>query len=237
MQKITLKCSIPVDFYFELDIVKPHPYFKIHPIRGIIPAHTNLPINITFSPITLGTCSTTIKLNIAQHGFVPIECIISGKAVSGLIEAREMENAEMNVKAHIAFTESQISNKLGTTNFPHNLANSTSINAAPETVSQRATNKSIAMMLASTYHSNKLESSLSEVVRESKLSEETLKKDIKTAHFKVKGPGSGAIFDPGAQYLTSAINEKRLKMTKRGMSLTKASTILPPPDDDVIIEV
>jgi hypothetical protein len=74
-------------------------------------------------------------------------------------------------------------------------------------------------------------------VGETKLTEETLKKDIKSSHFKYRGPGSGAIFDPGAQYLTSAISEKRLLMTKKAISMTNTSKLLPPPDEDIIIEV
>ena len=97
-----------MDFTYEIEVLKPHPFFSIKPIRGIIPGNNSVDIVITFNPITLGTCTTTIRLNIAQHGFQPKECVISARAVSGLLENRELAAAEKRIRQYIESTGDKV---------------------------------------------------------------------------------------------------------------------------------
>ena len=61
-RSITLRCTIPVAFSFKLEVVRPHPYFSIQPQEGTIPANGSIDINVTFLPITLGSCTITLRL-------------------------------------------------------------------------------------------------------------------------------------------------------------------------------
>ena len=65
-QKISLSCSIPVNFSFEIKILQSHPYYTVEPKKGIIPANGNIDINIIFNPVTLGTCKIKIQLHIGM---------------------------------------------------------------------------------------------------------------------------------------------------------------------------
>jgi hypothetical protein len=79
-----------VNFSYEIKILQPHICYEIYPKRGIIPANGNINITIKFTPVTLGTCITKIQLFIGQHNFVPLECEVLAKAVSGVIESNEL---------------------------------------------------------------------------------------------------------------------------------------------------
>ena len=221
-------------------MLQPHPYFKLSPLKGIIPANGEASISITFNPVTLGTSSCTVRLVVAQHGFVPIDCVISAKALSGMIQSRELAIANDNVNNFIANTEFNTTQSLGTVNFPKNLeATMKTFTGSRDKASRTdlAASKAVSMMLNSTFQTDKLDATLRSVVRDPKLDEKIGKADRKAGLLRVRGPGSGAAFDPGAQWLTSAINGKRAMMTSKGLPLTGASTILPPPDEDKIIEV
>ena len=113
VKHIDLKCSIPIQFSFELDIIKPHPYFSITPLKGIIPINGNVSVRIAFNAVTLGTCSAKIRLNVAQHGFKPIECLITAQAVSGAIELSNLGRREELLKKHVCSNENQINDTIG----------------------------------------------------------------------------------------------------------------------------
>ena len=109
---ITLQCSVPVDFSFDLEVVKPHPYFRIEPQSGIIPANGQVTVTVTFLPITLGSCFVSMKLHIGQYGWVPMDCDISAKAVSGLLESRELKDAQVRLMDYIKSTGDVVNNAL-----------------------------------------------------------------------------------------------------------------------------
>jgi len=109
---ITLKCSVPVDFSFDLEVVKPHPYFRIEPQTGIIPANGEVVIRVSFLPITLGSCFVSMRLHIGQYGWVPMDCDISAKAVSGLLESRELKEAQVRLMDYIKSTGEVVNSAL-----------------------------------------------------------------------------------------------------------------------------
>jgi len=208
-------------------------------VRGLIPANGETKIHVSFSPITLGTCLCTIRLNIAQHDFEPIDCVLSAKAVSGLIESRELQVAEEKVNMYVADIEMKTTQSLKTMNFSKNLESTMkSMSSLPQPpVDEKATMKAVAVMLNSTFQSDNLGATLQSVVRNSVLDEKSQEAARKSGSVRPRGPGGGAVFDPGAQWLTSSINEKRLLRERRGIAGPLASTILPPPEEDRIVEV
>ena len=116
-RKVTLKCSIPMPFGFSIQVLRPHPYFRIEPMDGIIPGEGSVDIKITFSPITLGTCSMTIKLHVAQHGYKDFETVVSARAVTGLLEKRGRGSAHENVSVFASRTGASINDIMGNSIF------------------------------------------------------------------------------------------------------------------------
>ena len=35
---IPLTCNVPIEFEFQVDVTKPHPAFRVHPLSGVVPA-------------------------------------------------------------------------------------------------------------------------------------------------------------------------------------------------------
>ena len=83
VRKLSLSCSIPVNFSFEVKVLQGHPYFHIEPRLGIIPANGSIDVKIVFSPMTLGRCTTKLRVLVGQYGFTPLDCEVSAMAVSG----------------------------------------------------------------------------------------------------------------------------------------------------------
>lgn len=111
-KSISLRCSVPVDFSYELEVVKPHPYYRIEPQSGIIPANGQVVITVSFMPITLGSCFLSLRLHVGQYGWIPMDCDISAKAVSGLLESRELKEAETRLMDYIKATGEVVNSSL-----------------------------------------------------------------------------------------------------------------------------
>jgi hypothetical protein len=101
VKTITLSCSLPINFSFEIKVLESHSFYNIEPRRGIIPANGSIEIRITFTPITLGIALTKIQLLIGQFAFIPLDCEVSARAVSGLIESRDLLKAEKRVLEYL----------------------------------------------------------------------------------------------------------------------------------------
>ena len=102
-----------MNFSYEIKVLHPHPYFRVEPRLGIIPANGSVDVKIIFSPMTLGRCTIKLRLLIGQHGFTPLECEVSAMAVSGLIESREMLRADRRVLDYIINTGNTLNDVLG----------------------------------------------------------------------------------------------------------------------------
>ena len=110
---LTLRCSIPVDFTFDIEVLRPHPYFEVTPTTGIIPADGSITIKTVFTPLTLGSCELSMRLHIGQYGWVPMDCNISGIGVSGLLESRALKDAEKRLMDFIVEAGAGTNAKLG----------------------------------------------------------------------------------------------------------------------------
>lgn len=110
---ITLTCSIPVDFSYELEVTEPHAYFHIEPVNGVIPANGSTDITITFNPVTLGQCNLQMNLHVGQYGFEPMPCMIIAQAVSGLLEDKELKQAQKRLMDYITTKGQEVNNQLG----------------------------------------------------------------------------------------------------------------------------
>ena len=269
VRTFSMRCTIPVAFSYRVEVVRPHPYFHITPMEGTIPANGKIDIKVTFFPITLGSCTMTMRLFVSQHNFVPMDCMISGRAVSGLIEARDILEAHGRVTGHMKTVGGNVHDHLGDSTFRSHLkskmdhtmaftngtqesdASVGSTSAAfhesrkfkshkilaPAEESKDHYHDPAALMLASTFRSQDTATALDNVVHMGTLlrSKEQRERDVDVVP---RGPGSGAVFDAGGQFMASKRRRQLLK--KMTMDMTAISEekmgLLPPPDEDKLVE-
>jgi len=97
-RRITLRNIHHIDLPFEIEIIEPHPYFHVDPCLGTIPAGESIAINVTYKPITFGSSAMALRLSIKQEGVVPKDCVVSARAVSGLLEKDELVHAQQRIQ-------------------------------------------------------------------------------------------------------------------------------------------
>lgn len=54
-RRVNLTCNVPIDFEYEITVIKPNAAFAVQPAQGIVPANGVMQIKITFSPSRLVT--------------------------------------------------------------------------------------------------------------------------------------------------------------------------------------
>jgi len=232
-------------------VLQPHPYYKVSPLSGVIPGNgtDGVDIKITFTPITLGSCTTSLKLFIEQPGYVPLESIISARAVSGLIESNAFISAEEAVLRHVRSANAALNNILGSNStFKGDdtlmqtsiLKNGRSLSpqhqmGTMKRVAKDHSGDAVATMLASTFRSSDLNRALDSVltVDNTLLGSKIIThnaghtRDIDgvpkaVIPVKPRGPGSGSVFDAGGQWL---MTHHRKKFLLKRAKMTKGDTL------------
>lgn len=237
-----LKCSIPVNFKFRLEVAKLHPFFRVTPLEGIIPANDHIEVKITFTPIALGACVMPVRLYIEQHGFNPIECVISGRSVSGLIEKKQLEDSRLNLANHLVHRGVTLQTALGNSTFSDMTLLQEDKVAEHIGNAKKMTNSNYfvdptAIMLANTFRTSDLQSALDTAIKDSKilhqktpaLPDGTLKALLPV---KPRGPGSGLVFDAGSQWISA---HQRKQTDRKVDSESTINRILPSHGGDHII--
>jgi hypothetical protein len=240
---IQLSCSIPVSFSYKLTIDKPHPYFKVEPLSGIISANGTAEITVTFYPFTLGSCVINITLDVGQYGFKPMNCIVSAKACSGFIESEELLKAEKRVLDYMLEAGNLVNNKLGansTFRGDLSLKNENDGTQGPSFFQTKFLTSSkskpghqdpVSSVLSATFRSTNLNVALDKVVNDDNLllgSKALIyDKEKGSNSFVLKGTlpvpprgvGSGAVFDAGSEWITMQMrNTSSGKPSKHGVS-------------------
>ncbi|KAM6893485.1 LOW QUALITY PROTEIN: cilia- and flagella-associated protein 221-like [Xenentodon cancila] len=77
---IPLRCSSPIDFEFQVNVIEPHEAFSIHPVTGVIPASSEAKITVIFSPHQYETCQVTFQLVVSQFNTKPYLCTVTGSS-------------------------------------------------------------------------------------------------------------------------------------------------------------
>ena len=96
-RRFNIECKVPIQFEYELTLVRPNPNFKITPLSGVIPPNGKAVIEITFVPGMYGTFDCEILVNVSQFNFTPFKCRIIGSSSPGKHRQREMETAARNI--------------------------------------------------------------------------------------------------------------------------------------------
>ncbi|DAZ96699.1 TPA: hypothetical protein N0F65_009166 [Lagenidium giganteum] len=77
---VDLSCSVPIEFEYELQLIKPHPSFSIFPLQGTIPANGTARLEFEFRPLAYTTARCDVSLMVSQLGFTPMLCVVSGSS-------------------------------------------------------------------------------------------------------------------------------------------------------------
>lgn len=226
-------------------------------MKGELSASGDVNINIAFSPITLGSCMMSIKLFISQKGFVPIESIVSANVVSGMIESNALKKAEANVIKHILATGNDLNDFLGhessfrgdlsvknnpnsTVRFDNNTKNGfTNSKLLQLTNAKNHNNDPTAVMLASTFRSTDLSQVLDSAIQGSNLLSSKMPNGIlkSTLPARPRGPGSGAVYDAGGQWMTLNQQKKMSVRREKDLNGTISEDIIPKVNEDQVIEM
>ncbi len=57
-----MECKVPIEFEFEVLQTRPNPCFSISPLKGVLPAHEAVTVEITFMPNRLQTEDTELEV-------------------------------------------------------------------------------------------------------------------------------------------------------------------------------
>lgn len=259
-KSFVLRCSIPVDFSFDLEVIKPHPYFRIDPISGIIPANGEIVINVTFSPITLGSCFLSMRLHVGQFGWVPMDCDVSAKSVSGLLESRELKQAELRLMNYLKATGEVINSRLNPGSGSSFRGDLTFNAEADVNIGDRLGRTMLlqpsgsknhfqdptAALLASTFKSSDLNAAL-DVLQQPALLSTKVNTNSESATgirgidgvlkstlpVKPRGVGSGIVFDAGAQWMTLKQQKTQNARISTG---TQSGGLVPRKFEDTLVE-
>jgi hypothetical protein len=227
-----------VSFAYEIEVIQPHPYFRIQPLKGVIPADGSVKIRVTFDPITLGTCTTVVRLLIAQHNFTPIETVINARAVSGIIENRELIEVEHHLADELLRTSTQLANstKVKTLKGTLTMGGPPSSSAPNKKPTKRGVTyrDPVAAVLKKTFEASDIGTTLTKALPDSHLlgskvphlNESGIKDVIGTKKItqpmNPRGVGSGQVFDAGAEWATT--HSRRVAESKMKNGATSTSS-------------
>ena len=85
-----------------------HPYFSIDPPSGKVQAGGTGQVSISFTALSLCTCHCTVRITIdgmvGEEGPPPLDCSVSARSVSGLLEERTYRGLESQTKLNTPLT-------------------------------------------------------------------------------------------------------------------------------------
>ena len=102
---VDIECKVPIQFEYEITVTRPHADFTVTPLRGLIPANGKARVEITYSPVKLGTATMELSVDVSQFNFIPIKCVVTGNAAPGIVRNRIL--AQINETHRAAELENQ----------------------------------------------------------------------------------------------------------------------------------
>ena len=174
---VRLGCSVPIQFEFRVDMPQSNPDFRVTPKSGIIPANGVAEVCIDFTPLNFGTCSVELLVNVSQFSFEPISCVVTGNCLPGGARQRSIELAAAKlVGSHGDEMTLGASASLSPKTFGLNLTT---------TGTGRSRGAASAVRAAA---GDLIDTHLDEI----------------SGVVRAKGPGSGAVFDGGADLMSAS---------------------------------
>ena len=88
IKKIELESEIPVDFEYEIYILKQHKDIKIEPLKGDVKGDSKTEITIAFRPEASSTAVCEFEIHLSQFDFQPQICRVSGSGLPKYTEPK-----------------------------------------------------------------------------------------------------------------------------------------------------
>ncbi|XP_062517911.1 cilia- and flagella-associated protein 221-like isoform X2 [Corticium candelabrum] len=108
VQVFNLKNPIPVQFEFQLQVLRNHPAFAVEPMDGVVPACGFVEIQVTFKPIDFTTAIMKLQLCLSQFNFEPVLCTIRGSSTPGLLKEQQQHAPDPETRSSVSDTESDL---------------------------------------------------------------------------------------------------------------------------------
>lgn len=96
-KRLTLECSIPVSFDFEVAWIHSSDNFEVSPNKGSIPANGSTEIVVRFKPDRLCLSTCTFQLIIHEYHLRKCVCDVVGSSIAGVTRQKKIEEV---TKAH-----------------------------------------------------------------------------------------------------------------------------------------
>lgn len=81
VKTIVLESEIPVDFEYEIVVLKPHKDIRVEPLKGDIKGESKAEIKVTFTPEKSSTAVCEFELHLSEFDFQPQVCRLSGSGL------------------------------------------------------------------------------------------------------------------------------------------------------------
>jgi hypothetical protein len=79
-KQISLECTVPVAFEYEIKVIDPHPDISIGPVTGEVPPKGVLCVDITYTPHSSSTASCEMQFSLSEFDYKPIKTRIIASA-------------------------------------------------------------------------------------------------------------------------------------------------------------
>lgn len=138
-RQVSITCSVPVEFEYELRVTKPHPAFTIFPLTGSVPPRGEARIELEFRPTLYATASAEVELHISQLGFVPQVCMLAGSSSSTAMDMSSVPDVVTQNKSGLRLASSVAKTQFSSE--AHKNANKTTTPRGGSLSSRRATHE------------------------------------------------------------------------------------------------
>ncbi|GAX85110.1 hypothetical protein CEUSTIGMA_g12530.t1 [Chlamydomonas eustigma] len=119
-KKVKIECKVPIVFEFQILEKKSNPRFHIKPMKGIIPAHGHMTLEVTFSPTMLRSEEYQVEVQVAEFNSRPVLCTITGFSLPGLTKEAILKGAIGLSTPDMAALDGTLGLKAAALNWPVN---------------------------------------------------------------------------------------------------------------------
>lgn len=86
-----MESNCPVDFEYQIDVVKPHPEIHISPLMGDFPGLQTTSIDFTYNPRTNSTAECEIEIKTSEFDSQPKRIRIVGNAAPPMALPKQID--------------------------------------------------------------------------------------------------------------------------------------------------
>lgn len=92
-KQLQVESNCPIDFEYQIEVVKPHPEMHVSPLLGDIPGLQTSTIDFTYNPKSHSTAECEIEIKTSEFDSKPKRIRIVGNAAPGAGLPKQLESA------------------------------------------------------------------------------------------------------------------------------------------------